>query len=295
MLATNVENVPVVAAPPPPPPTPTRVPPPPTPTPLPQATALPPAATPAAEISFWADRTNINQGQCATLNWSVQNVQAVWVYPRGEPYSRFPRTGQGSEVVCPPVTTTYEMRVRMRDGSTIFREVTINVIAPAPTVPPAPTAPPPPTATPAPAPDPLAGTRWEVVNYNNGSAIDVAPGHPHHDGFRRGRADHRPRRLQQLLGRYRVNGSSISIGQPGSTSLWCAEPEGVMDQEAEFLAALQSAATFRIDGNTLEMQIGRRSDRRHRKPGAISRIVTCGDHCSDLPGAPSFREGRADA
>ena len=255
VLATNVENVPVVAAPSPPPSTPTRVPPPPTPTPLPQATALPPTATPAAEISFWADRTTINQGQCATLNWSVQNVQAIWVYPRGEPYSRFPRTGQGSEVVCPPVTTTYEMRVLMLDGSTIFRTITINVIAPAPTVPPAPTAPPPPTATPAPAPDPLAGTRWEVVNYNNGSAITTLLPDTRitmdfgTDGRITGRAG-----CNSYSAGYRVNGSGITIEQPAATSLWCGEPKGVMDQEANFLAALQSAATFRIDGNLLDMR-----------------------------------------
>jgi heat shock protein HslJ len=36
--------------------------------------------------------------------------------------------------------------------------------------------------------------------------------------------------------------------------MYCAEPEGIMDQEAQFLAALKSAATFRIDGNTLEMR-----------------------------------------
>ena len=36
----------------------------------------------------------------------------------------------------------------------------------------------------------------------------------------------------------------------------CSEPEGVMQQEAEFQTTLQSAATFRIDGNRLEIQNG---------------------------------------
>jgi heat shock protein HslJ len=247
VLATNVENVPVIAAPPPPPPAPTSPPPPPTPTPLPQATA-----TPSAEIAFWADRTSINQGQCATLNWSVQNVQAVWVYPRGAPYSQFPRTGQGSEQVCPSITTTYEMRVLMRDGSTTIREVTINVTPAAPTATPVPA----PTATPAPAPDPLAGTRWEVVNYNNGrgAVVTLVPDTRISmdfgtDGQVTGRAG-----CNNYFASYRASGASITIGPPGSTSMLCAEPEGVMDQEAEFLAALQSAATFHIDGNMLEMR-----------------------------------------
>jgi heat shock protein HslJ len=34
----------------------------------------------------------------------------------------------------------------------------------------------------------------------------------------------------------------------------CADPQGIMDQEAQFLAALQSAATFQINGNSLEIR-----------------------------------------
>ena len=58
---------------------------------------------PSAQINFWADRTQINQGECATLNWNVQNVRGVWVYPQGSNFNAFPRTGQGSERVCPAV------------------------------------------------------------------------------------------------------------------------------------------------------------------------------------------------
>jgi heat shock protein HslJ len=260
VLAMNVENVPVIEAPPPPvaptsgtangrahrpqqhrsrrrhgdagPPTATPTPPP------------PPTATPVAQISFWADRTNIEQGQCTTLRWSVENVQGVWVYPRGERYYRFPRTGQGSEQVCLVRTTTYEMRVLLRDGATTFREVTINVAGP------------PPTAAPSPEPDPLAGTRWEVVNYNNGRgalttlldgsriALEFST-----DGQVSGNAG-----CNSYFTSYRVSRNNITIGRPAATSLYCAEPEGVMGQEAEFLAILEQAATFRIDGDRLEMR-----------------------------------------
>jgi heat shock protein HslJ len=34
----------------------------------------------------------------------------------------------------------------------------------------------------------------------------------------------------------------------------CDQPEGVMDQEAQYLAALQSAATYSIEGNRLELR-----------------------------------------
>lgn len=235
VLATNAENVPVMQGPPPPPPTAT---------PLPRPTATPvpaqPTPTPSAEISFTADRTTITQGECATLSWSVQNVQAVWVYPLGANYAAFPRTGQGSEVVCPATTTTYEMRVRLRDGTTQFRQVTITVIAPQP---------------PPPAPDPLAGTRWDVVNYNDGSAIvTLLPGTTMTMEFGANGQLTGSAGCNTYSATYRVSGNSISISPPGATMRVCAEPAGVMDQEVRFLAALQSSATFRIDGNTLELQ-----------------------------------------
>ncbi len=176
VLATNAENVPVMQGPPPPAATATPVPPAATATPVPAQ----PTATPSAEIIFTADRTTIMQGECATLSWSVQNVQAIWIYPLGANYNNFPQTGQGSQAVCPTTTTTYEMRVRLRDGTTQFRQVTINVTPLAP------------TATPAPAPDALSGTRWNVININNGSAVVLAGArHQHHPGLRHRRSGDR--------------------------------------------------------------------------------------------------------
>lgn len=29
----------------------------------------------------------INQGECATVHWEVQRVQAVWVYPQGSHFN----------------------------------------------------------------------------------------------------------------------------------------------------------------------------------------------------------------
>jgi heat shock protein HslJ len=136
------------------------------------------------------------------------------------------------------------MRVLLRDGSTTVREVTINVVGL------------PPTVAPTPVPDLLEGTRWDVVNYNNGrgalgtliidSYITLDFGA---DGQVSGNAG-----CNNYFASYQVTGNNITIGQPGSTSLFCAEPEGVMEQEAEFLDTLQTAATFRLDGDMLEMR-----------------------------------------
>ena len=34
----------------------------------------------------------------------------------------------------------------------------------------------------------------------------------------------------------------------------CAEPEGVMDQESRLVAALETAATYHVEGPSLEMR-----------------------------------------
>jgi heat shock protein HslJ len=248
VLATNAENVPVIQSPPPPTPRP------PTPTPVPTArpTALPPPPpTPSPEISFWADRTSITQGECATINWSVQNVQAVWVYPLGEPYHRFPRTGQGSERVCPSTTTTYEMRVLLRNGTTVFRQIPINVLQPI--------APPqPPPVAPPPAVDPLAGTRWTVTNFNNGrgAVVGLIAGTTISLDFdTAGRVSGRSGCNTYSAG-YRASGNSLSVDRPSATSMICDKPEGVMLQEQQYLEALHSAATFQISGDQLQIRSG---------------------------------------
>jgi heat shock protein HslJ len=55
-------------------------------------------------------------------------------------------------------------------------------------------------------------------------------------------------------GGYKVNGDQITIGPLASTMMACSDPAGVMDQEAQYLAALQSAATYQIEGNVLQLR-----------------------------------------
>jgi heat shock protein HslJ len=198
------------------------------------------------QINFWADRTQINQGECATLNWDVRNVQAVWVYPVGSNFSAFPRTGQGSERVCPSATTTYEMRVQLVDGSTQFRHVTINVVQPL-----APPQPPPVVVV-----DPLAGTRWNVTNFNNGAGavVGVIDGTQITLAFESGGRVSGQAGCNTYSAGYQASGSTLSVTMPAATKLFCDSPEGVMQQEQQYLAALQSAATFRISGDRLEVR-----------------------------------------
>jgi len=57
---------------------------------------------------------------------------------------------------------------------------------------------------------------------------------------------------------YEMKGNRISIGIPGSTRMFCSEPEGIMDQESQYLGLLESANSFKRRGE--ELQIYNRSE-----------------------------------
>lgn len=200
--------------------------------PVVQAPAPPvPTATPTAlptavpSINFWADRTTINEGECTALRWDVKNIQAVWVYPQGANYLDFPVTGQGGQQVCPDVTTTYEMKVQKTDGSFETRQVTIAV-------------------NPG---NPLGNTNWALTSMN-GNQVPI-PGSNITAFFANGGQLSGFGGCNNFNGSYSVGGNVLSISALTSGRLACG-PE-LDGQEQAFLAALQSAQTFTINGNQL--------------------------------------------
>ena len=103
----------------------------------------------------------------------------------------------------------------------------------------------------------LAGTSWNVTNYNNGKGGVVGV-----------MADTTPTVLfgesgqisgsggcNNYSGTYTSDGAgSIEIGPLASTMMACAAPEGVMEQEMQFLAALPAATTYTVEGSSLELR-----------------------------------------
>lgn len=104
-------------------------------------------------------------------------------------------------------------------------------------------------------PTPLAGTPWQMLGYNNarggfssaiaGTEITALFGE---DGSLSGSAG-----CNTYRAAYEADGDGISIGPAATTRMMCAEPEGIMEQEAAYLQALQSATAYRIQGDELEM------------------------------------------
>lgn len=102
----------------------------------------------------------------------------------------------------------------------------------------------------------LAGANWEAIGYNNGkqAVVSVMLGTTitasfGKDGNLTGNAG-----CNDYNGSYTVNGNQITIGPLATTRKFCNDPAGVMDQETQYLAALGTAATYQVEGNTLELR-----------------------------------------
>ncbi len=124
----------------------------------------------------------------------------------------------------------------------------------------------------------LSGTTWTVTGYNNGkqAVVSVLSGSTltiifGEDGRLSGSAG-----CNTYMTSYEVSDQSLRIGQIASTRMLCNEPDGVMEQETQFLQALGTAVTYRIDGERLEL---RTSD------GALAVTATRGAPAARMPGA----------
>ena len=102
----------------------------------------------------------------------------------------------------------------------------------------------------------LQGVAWQATVYNNGrggavslldgSAISATFGA---DGLLSGSAG-----CNSYQAAYVVKDATITIQTPAATRKICAKPEGVMQQESEYLKALTTAATYTIQGQRLELR-----------------------------------------
>jgi len=106
-------------------------------------------------------------------------------------------------------------------------------------------------------PTTLAGTSWTVIGYNNGkeAVVSVIIGTEPtavfgEDGTLSGSAG-----CNDYNAPYEADDDGIiSIGPAATTRKMCSEPEGIMEQESQYLAALGTAATYRLEADRLEVR-----------------------------------------
>jgi heat shock protein HslJ len=101
----------------------------------------------------------------------------------------------------------------------------------------------------------LAGTKWDVVAYNNGKQAVVSV-----DASTKLTAAFTKDHVSGFAGCNDYDATvttappKITVGPVASTRKACSQPAGVMEQESAYLAALQSAATYSLQGSTLELR-----------------------------------------
>jgi uncharacterized lipoprotein YbaY len=102
----------------------------------------------------------------------------------------------------------------------------------------------------------LVGTNWTATGVNNGQAAVVSLVAETEitasfgvDGKLTGSAG-----CNTYTADYQTEGNTITIGPAAATRKACPQPEGVMMQEAQYLAALETAATYQLRGDKLELR-----------------------------------------
>ncbi|UCG24284.1 MAG: META domain-containing protein, partial [Chloroflexota bacterium] len=215
----NVENVPVIPAPAPPAQ--------PTPTPAPTATTPPSSG----DLNFTASATTINAGETVLLSWSVEGVQAVYMFPVGANYLNYPTTGVGSKEVMPGITTTYVLLVFNTDGSTTSDSIEISVL------------------------NGLTAFNWVLQSYSSpetGYRTPI-PGTQITARFEATGALSGNAGCNDYGGGFTAYDQTLRVSNVSVTGSLCGQPEGVDEQESVYLSLLQRAARFTVSAGQLSV------------------------------------------
>lgn len=94
----------------------------------------------------------------------------------------------------------------------------------------------------------LAGTHWVLEQINGESVIENALPTL---SFRGDQEVGGNSSCNTFNGAFTAKDGKLTIDELASTMMACPEPEGLMDQETEYLKALESSASYRIDGDKL--------------------------------------------
>jgi heat shock protein HslJ len=100
----------------------------------------------------------------------------------------------------------------------------------------------------------LGGTSWDVIGYNNGkqAVTSVLAGTTLTADFGKDGKLSGNSGCNTYNGTYTTTGNQIKIGPLATTRMAC--PQEIMDQETQYLAALQSADKYRIEGTGMELR-----------------------------------------
>ena len=95
--------------------------------------------------------------------------------------------------------------------------------------------------------DELGGSKWNLLHIRKSMPIpDRIITIEFEDGEVTGTSG-----CNTYFGKHMTKGNEISFGQLASTEMACLDPEGIMDQEQEYLTFLSEVVAFSIEGDRL--------------------------------------------
>jgi heat shock protein HslJ len=100
----------------------------------------------------------------------------------------------------------------------------------------------------------LEGTQWRLDEYINrkGNPGEPLPGTSISLTFQNGQIVGQMG-CNSYIGQYQIQSDQLIISPPIVTEKFCASPEGLMDQESNFIKMLQSASSFKIIDQRLQI------------------------------------------
>ncbi len=97
------------------------------------------------------------------------------------------------------------------------------------------------------------GESWRLVSYGDAAAPETPPeGVEATAEFAEGQITGSAG-CNQYFGSYETDGTSLTIGPVAATEMFCMDPEGVMDLEQDFLAAISGSETFEVEDGELRI------------------------------------------
>jgi len=97
--------------------------------------------------------------------------------------------------------------------------------------------------------DPLKGTSWRLVTLGGAGLV---PGTQITATFEDGQV-HGSAGCNSYGGSYQVSGDKLTMDAMFMTEMACMDPQGVMDQERQYLEMLGMAQTFKLSGGQLQV------------------------------------------
>jgi len=218
------------------------------------ATATPVPGKPTID-TFTVDPAAIGLGQCFTLNWSVSGKVDTVNLARGSEvfWSNAPAKGNTQDCPAAAGSVTYAIDASGPGGSAkAERQVQVSAGQP----PTATAAPPtatrePPTATPAPPFDGAAYDLAQLMNPGLGELQPVLAGTQIDLRLYPNLTFEGSSGCNTYRGEYQVEGSEIRLSVGPLTQLYCADPAGVMEQEAAYVSLLGSVIRYSYESPSL--------------------------------------------